>query len=815
MSDRTNDTDSEISQNSEKLYKPGSTPGASGGGPSGSVNVGPVAINTGGGGPEGGDAGQDELVEIGKHDISNQSKKTLGDFMSRVTQGKAGSAGKPNAFTVDPTLSHFKLTDPSTGLPAPHGNAQENVGSASQLKQAGTTLGSFISTVDPDAQAIFDSLSTGYFNGAETTSAGLATKEDKNSQTFGHTIMSDIEGVDSPSVRLGAPAIFEPKGSLIQQNISAVLETNRFNPTPYTPFMQDNETKELGFTKQTTLGTYERNQPLVEFDEIKKVGHQMTIAATGHSPLINSKTVASFLPTLEQITGTQTLSSQDFRPRSMPAAETVTIDKGELVQGESDHSSYGHLNSPLEPFSQSLPVGMFVNAVSGMASLILSATALSALLDLIKPEGSGSSIIRPAEPFSLKKGRHANIKSSSGGMLWSMLDIPRIEYSFMECMHLGILVFYGVDEIPEALTGDDIDLEKMVNSARIVAQSPGYYNSVNRAVLRDAENIAEEVSSIPAAGPDSLLQIFQVVETLTSSSTWRFFMQMAELGNQMRMAVDGHPRLAEGDVDLYKENAVTRVKMSRANPKSAEGAFYPGSQSPARLAWRHSSSPSRYLLPQSFIRAQQNINAKPADYLNVDLHMAMNGYPTPEDTFDGGKSNLGEGAKYIYDEDDGISTYNRLSKEYVQFIENGLEAEYMPFYFHDLRTNEIISFHAFLGGYTDGFSTDYTSTSGYGRSDDVKIYNKTTRAISFDFTVAATSVQDLDVMYWNINKLVSMCYPQWSRGRQMTNGDNDRFIQPFSQIPTASPMIRVRIGDMLRSNYSKFGLQRIFGLREI
>jgi hypothetical protein len=34
---------------------------------------------------------------------------------------------------------------------------------------------------------------------------------------------------------------------------------------------------------------------------------------------------------------------------------------------------------------------------------------------------------------------------------------------------------------------------------------------------------------------------------------------------------------------------------------------------------------------------------------------------------------------------------------------------------------------------------------------------------------------------------------------------------PFSQIPTASPVIRMRIGDLVRSNYSRFGLYRLFG----
>ena len=50
----------------------------------------------------------------------------------------------------------------------------------------------------------------------------------------------------------------------------------------------------------------------------------------------------------------------------------------------------------------------------------------------------------------------------------------------------------------------------------------------------------------------------------------------------------------------------------------------------------------------------------------------------------------------------------------------------MPFYLHDLRTNEIIAMHAFLDQISDSFSPEYTSSSGYGRIDDVKHYVKTT-----------------------------------------------------------------------------------------
>ena len=55
-----------------------------------------------------------------------------------------------------------------------------------------------------------------------------------------------------------------------------------------------------------------------------------------------------------------------------------------------------------------------------------------------------------------------------------------------------------------------------------------------------------------------------------------------------------------------------------------------------------------------------------------------------------------------------------------------------------------------------------------------------------------------------------MVYPQWSPGRQLASGGKS-FIMPFSQIPTASPMIRLRVGDFIRSNGSKFNLMKLFG----
>ena len=147
----------------------------------------------------------------------------------------------------------------------------------------------------------------------------------------------------------------------------------------------------------------------------------------------------------------------------------------------------------------------------------------------------------------------------------------------------------------------------------------------------------------------------------------------------------------------------------------------------------------------------------------------------------------------------------RLSPELVKEIEERLGNEYMPFYFHDLRTNEILAFHAFIDTISDSFSPSYNPSSGYGRIDDVQHYTKTTRTINTTFSLVSYNQDDHDLMWYQINKIVMMVYPQWSKGIKK----NDKEVYPFTQMPTASPLIRLRIGDVITSNYSKENLARL------
>lgn len=158
----------------------------------------------------------------------------------------------------------------------------------------------------------------------------------------------------------------------------------------------------------------------------------------------------------------------------------------------------------------------------------------------------------------------------------------------------------------------------------------------------------------------------------------------------------------------------------------------------------------------------------------------------------------------------------RLSNDVVRKLEEYYEKEIMPFYFQDLRTNEIIGFHAFIDSITDNFNPNYVSTKGFGRIDDVKHYTDTTRNVNITFTLAAMSEKDHDLMWYQINKIVSMVYPQWSRGFKVdskTDPDQGKSGKeyPFTQVPTASPLIRIRLGDVIKSNYTKHAIEKIHG----
>ena len=236
-------------------------------------------------------------------------------------------------------------------------------------------------------------------------------------------------------------------------------------------------------------------------------------------------------------------------------------------------------------------------------------------------------------------------------------------------------------------------------------------------------------------------------------------------------------------VDDLPVTAGTRIAKSR------EGS----GRSPLALSWRGNSVPGLFLLSDNVVKAALEsgnlINGENPARGMLASSLIEKTYADP--TMRGAKA--------------------RIPGDIVKIIEDKLDAEYVPFYFHDLRTNEIIAFHAFLESLQDSFSAQYSSFKSYGRSDAAKMYTSTSRTVSLSFIVAATSRDDFDEMWYKLNRLIACVYPKYTEGTLVEN-TNIKFEQPFSQVIGATPLMRLRVGDVVKSNYSRFNLSRFFGL---
>jgi len=114
----------------------------------------------------------------------------------------------------------------------------------------------------------------------------------------------------------------------------------------------------------------------------------------------------------------------------------------------------------------------------------------------------------------------------------------------------------------------------------------------------------------------------------------------------------------------------------------------------------------------------------------------------------------------------------------------GLDAESiehgMPFYFKDLRDDTYIFFRAYIEGLTENISPSYASTNYIGRSEPVYIYERAEREISMTLKLIAQTPDELISIYKKMDRLTSMCYPQYVDGGE--DGYGNRMKPPLAKL---------------------------------
>jgi len=468
--------------------------------------------------------------------------------------------------------------------------------------------------------------------------------------------------------------------------------------------------------------------------------------------------------------------------------------------------SYGNVNNWMAPFAG-------LSSTASVASAALLALTIGGLI-----KGTAGVIIaarkpsNPIRPGNIPKSERRRRLGSYLGKADEVSAFRNTDFSiqtvqtthdYFQAVSKGVDIFFGV-----AAPG--------VTAVKI-AQNHGYYNTILRSIIRSTTDFVlmavggvintegdrpRNVNDVTLLG--NPLGPIELIQKLNSSPLLKFCNILATIGDvalnhaDAGFLIDQNGEVNEhiSDVDrIIAEAGVGPNRETSLNPAVIHSIDRLGRNYRDALAWGSNTTKSMYLIPNSIFRAE-------ATFLN-----AQDQSNNPTENL---SNNLRTNNLHKVKGPDGLDG-NRIPADEVKAMEEHLEAEYMPFYFHDIRTNEIISFHAFMENMSDSFDPEYTEVDGYGRIGKALIYKNTQRSISLEFRVVATNEMDFDHMWFKINKLITLVYPQYTEGRQVGTS-TEKFIQPFSQVPSASPLVRLRLGDVWKSNYSRFALARLFGL---
>ena len=103
--------------------------------------------------------------------------------------------------------------------------------------------------------------------------------------------------------------------------------------------------------------------------------------------------------------------------------------------------------------------------------------------------------------------------------MYRIAGLSRLDHFFLTDMSKGIQVFFGLPKELKELK----DPEALFESALNLVQSSGYYLVVMRSAIRDFDQVQEAFSSFGGAGVFAgINQIFEILESFTSSTSWRF-----------------------------------------------------------------------------------------------------------------------------------------------------------------------------------------------------------------------------------------------------------------------------------------------------
>lgn len=652
-------------------------------------------------------------------------------------------------------------------------------------------------------------------------------REASQEQKTGHNLLTSVNPGDlsaADAARPGSTSQREytaPSDPVIAAAYEMMMSKNMYHPSNQSPYLDYKGKGELAFSDglysiQRSLGSFEKDATKVSIAELRKVGYELMMKAQSISA-DSAKSLADvyadggwgsggFLidgmilwPHATQIGG-GTVAASSLRARLEKSKKVLghaAQDDFLLVQSfenilgfgaDSPHASdtlitadnadsFGTMNSPVEPFSGAFAAGMAMPVILTLGiTTFLGTLFIETIISSFK--SSTSSVVAPPEhPWTLPLGSRY---PRDVGFFKDLIKLYGFDAGddgsdFFSSMMAGIMSTYG---FPEPLTPLTLFGPALLESAVNLVYAPGFYLVITKGILRSLAGVTESIKQLANfQGVFGLIgAVFDIMETIFGSYLFKWMAIMSKVGRIVLRGTLEPAGTAHGSdyIPYDKQRTTPLTQFNRISTTRAFGE------------------------DKSVAESSLSLKRHIAGLLLGPVELGIDGITK----FDKDKLSLNPtfGA-----------TSGRLDTDTVKEIEKQIDNEYVPFSIHDLRTNEIISLPAFIDSVSDDFSIDYSNTQGFGRTDPVYTYSKTTRSINLVFNLVAMNEKDHDYMYYIINKLVAMCYPQRDMGVLRKTADEQTFIQPFSQTPTASPVVRIKLGDLIGSNSSSESMRQIFG----
>lgn len=719
-----------------------------------------------------------------RKDLSNKTLVTLSQYMSDLTTAKQGDSKRPNVYPVDRNTVANKVKTEIDGYPASLSNT--------------TNSKTFTTGIDPTNQGsgLFP-----YSKSYPTIQQELKKGSVNNSRLIdgNELLKSTVESPDY-AAEAGVPSTKNLSGP-VKNYVSDVLKYNRFTADNKrysdvaTP-QEYNYQLPSDSSGKNTLNSQENSYSL---SQIKMIGPSLSLRSSGElgsldsglSPNSAASIASALVPGTEQFL-TQ-INNQNLN--ALDALKNLSQEQ-EVKELNISNSTWGSLNNINDRFSGLNAAGMNVLSISLLTGVVVS---IEVLVNILKPfVSSGVLKTDSSGKFFLGKSYTTTSPSIGSTILGSAVsvtsDINRFlgltptKSDFFECVNRGIAAIYGINTTDT--NGLISSLISTVNPVDMNAATTGWKVVFSRSIIRSGAVVAEAISGIasqPGGFIGGVSNFLSILEKIRDSKVISAINVFAQIGDVIDENSPFYGRLVTTDV--YGNRKVSTIDSLPNNIAAAavtKSRLNNGNETLPKLAWAADRNINAYILPAPLIYASNGkLNRDDNDFVTLAAENNLS------------QKNLQSG---------------RIPTEIARAIENQLEADYVPFYFHDIRTNEIVSFHAFLTSLSDGYSAGYDTVDAFGRVEPIKTYKGTTRKVGLSFMIVSTGSDDFEEMYKKINKLTTLVYPQFTKGKQLVYNEGNRFIQPFSQLVGASPLIRIRLGNLITSNYSRFNLARLFGL---